>query len=70
LTGILTDEELQQFDRPGIHKIDWLETTIENKIVELMAQVISGETAAITGLDQARRIVETARALEEHRGDT
>jgi len=64
LACILTDEELRQFNKLYKTKFKWLGETIENKIVGYMAHIVSGETSATTGLDQARHILEAARALD------
>ncbi|MCK4340570.1 MAG: hypothetical protein KAY37_02455 [Phycisphaerae bacterium] len=56
LKAVLDSEELSEFDGMALGRFQWICNTIQEKMVDHIARVLSGEESAMEGLEQAKRI--------------
>jgi hypothetical protein len=61
---VLSGQEIEDFDKLKINRVNWLHNQIEQKMLSHAAKIISGEASGELGLGQAKRIAEAAAELE------
>jgi hypothetical protein len=64
LRNVLSAQEMENFDKLKVNRLNWLHNQIEQKILSHSAKIISGEASGELGLGQARRIAEAAAELD------
>jgi hypothetical protein len=63
LKYVLTDKEMETFKSKSFGAMSFFSETIESRIIEFSQKIISGETSAQVGLDQAKKIMAAASNL-------
>jgi len=62
---VLTSQEMEEFSKLKVGRINWLCNAIEGKMLSQSAKIISGEASAEFGLEQAKKIAASALQLQE-----
>ena len=61
---VFSSEEIAEFDKLKVKRIEWIRNQIEQKILTHSAEIISGEVSSRQMLEQAKEIAVVASALE------